>query len=86
MAAKDWLQAIKEKSAQAEAELEVAAVKPTIPVFLRVPRVCEALGLKKSKVYELLAAGRIKSVKIDGARRIPESALREFCAGLSGGD
>ena len=36
----------------------------------------------ESKVYELMAAGELRSVKIGGCRRIPESAVREFLGGL----
>ena len=40
------------------------------------------LEMGRSKVYELMAAGELRSVKIGGCRRIPESAVREFLAGL----
>lgn len=46
----------------------------------------EILCISQSKGYELLASGRLRSVLIDGARRIPESALVEFQASLTGGE
>jgi excisionase family DNA binding protein len=42
-----------------------------------------ALGLGRTKVYELMAAGTLASVKIGTARRIPREALTEFVARLA---
>lgn len=39
--------------------------------------------LGKSKVYDLLRSGQLRSVKIGACRRIPADALREFVASLS---
>ena len=47
---------------------------------LRIAEAATVLGLGKSKVYELIASGRLRSVKIDGARRIPSAAIDEFMA------
>lgn len=41
------------------------------------------LGLGRSKVYELMARGRLRSVKVDGSRRIPREALEEFVRSLA---
>jgi excisionase family DNA binding protein len=43
-----------------------------------VVEVSEFLGLGRSKVYELLYSGELKSVKIGGSRRIRYSDLGEF--------
>jgi excisionase family DNA binding protein len=40
------------------------------------------LGIGRSKVYELLAADELESVKVGSARRIPAAALEEFVARL----
>jgi len=45
---------------------------------LRIPEAATVLGLGRSKVYELIASGRLKSVKLDNARRIPVWAVAEF--------
>lgn len=37
------------------------------PVWLRVPQAVQLTGLSRSKVYELLAAGRIKSASLRDA-------------------
>ncbi len=42
----------------------------------------DLLGLGRTKVYELMAAGRIESVKIGRSRRLPVSAVHEFIEGL----
>ncbi len=40
------------------------------------------LGLGRSKVYELMAAGTLESVRIGTSRRIPQEALHEFVHNL----
>ena len=42
-----------------------------------------ALGLGRTKVYELMAGDELRSVKIGTARRIPAAALAEFVARLT---
>lgn len=38
------------------------------------------LGIRRAKLYTLLAAGELPSVKIGKSRRIPRRALIEFAA------
>jgi excisionase family DNA binding protein len=46
---------------------------------LRVEDVArEVLNIGRTRVYELLAAGEIRSVAVGRSRRIPESALQEY--------
>jgi excisionase family DNA binding protein len=40
------------------------------------------LGIGRTKVYELIAGGQLRSVKIGRCRRITASALAEFVACL----
>jgi excisionase family DNA binding protein len=40
------------------------------------------LGVGRTKVYELMRSGTLRSVKFDGLRRIPVAALAEFVAQL----
>ncbi|WP_289008524.1 helix-turn-helix domain-containing protein [uncultured Thermomonospora sp.] len=54
------------------------------PLLYTVPAAARLLGLGRSKTYELIRSGRIRSVRIDGCRRIPRAALEEFIAGLEG--
>lgn len=49
-----------------------------------IPEACERTGLRRSKMYELLASGEIESVKIGKRRLIPEEALENFVARLRG--
>lgn len=50
--------------------------------LLTVPQGAKRLGISESKVWQLMAAGRLRSVKIDNSRRIPDDAVDEFIAGL----
>lgn len=45
---------------------EIASTS-TDPVWLRVPQAVQLTGLSRSKVYELVAAGRIKSASLRDA-------------------
>jgi excisionase family DNA binding protein len=49
-------------------------------LLLTVPEAAEALAISRSKLYELLAAGAVASIRIDGSRRIPLSALEAYIA------
>ena len=51
-------------------------------LLLTVPQAAVALAVSRSKVYELLAAGLVRSVHIDGSRRIPVKALEAYIACL----
>lgn len=45
----------------------------------------ELLSISRSKLYELLADGQLRSVRIDGCRRLAVGELREYVARLAGG-
>jgi len=51
-------------------------------LLLTVPEAAAALAISRSKLYELLAAGAVRSVRIDGSRRVPVAALEIYVAGL----
>ena len=51
---------------------------------LRILEAAQILGIGRSKTYELIASGRLKSIKLDSARRVPVAALTEFLASLDG--
>ena len=41
-----------------------------------------ALAIGRTKVYELMGSGQLRSVRVGTCRRVPEVALREFVARL----
>ena len=51
-------------------------------ILLTVPEAATALAISRSKLYELLAAGVVRSVRIDGSRRVPVEALKTYVASL----
>ncbi|MFB4298276.1 helix-turn-helix domain-containing protein [Actinomadura sp. NTSP31] len=53
-------------------------------LLLTVPEAARALSISRSKLYELLASGAIRSVRIDGSRRIPLDALNAYIKTLMG--
>ena len=50
-------------------------------LLLRPIEAAEAIGLGRSKVYELLASGELPSIRIGGSVRIPVDALRKWIDG-----
>lgn len=47
-------------------------------LLLRPEEAARALGISRSKMYELLAAGRPMSIRIGRCRRVPASALHSY--------
>lgn len=50
-------------------------------LLLTIPEVAFRLGLGRSFVYQLVMSGKIPSIKLGRARRVPASALEDFVAG-----
>lgn len=51
-------------------------------MLLSVTEAGHLLGVSRAKVYELMAAGRLESVKLDRSRKVPLDALERFVQGL----
>jgi excisionase family DNA binding protein len=51
-------------------------------LLLTVTEAAESLAISRSKLYELLATGLVRSVRIDGSRRVPVEALESYVATL----
>ena len=47
-------------------------------MLLNVAETAARLGLGRTKVYELLASGALKGIRIGGARRVPLKAVNDF--------
>ncbi|MGW3135693.1 helix-turn-helix domain-containing protein [Streptomyces sp. NPDC001139] len=56
----------------------------TAPELLTVPDVMARLKVGRTKVYDLIRTHRLVSIKVDGCRRIPDAAVRDFIAGQIG--
>lgn len=53
-------------------------------LLLTPEEAAQTLSIGRSKVYELLRAGAIASVRIGASRRIPAEALRAYIGNLAG--
>lgn len=51
-------------------------------VLLKIPEVMERLAVGQTKVYELMASGELRSVKVGRARRVSSDELKRFMAEL----
>ena len=60
---------------------ELAASNPP-RLLLTVPEAARVLAISRSKLYELLASGAVRALRIGGSRRIPVSALNDCVSGL----
>ena len=47
-------------------------------LLLRPAEAAEAIGIGRSKVYELLASGDLPSIRIGGVIRVPVTALHAW--------
>ena len=47
-------------------------------LLLRPIEAAEAIGVGRSKVYELLASGELPSIRIGASVRVPVDALKEW--------
>jgi excisionase family DNA binding protein len=51
-------------------------------LLLRVDEAAAALGVSRASMYRLLAAGRLRAVRVGRSTRIPAAELERFVAGL----
>jgi excisionase family DNA binding protein len=58
----------------------------TDPLLLTPTEAARALGIGRSKLYQLLQAGALESVHIGACRRIPADALADFVGTLRSGN
>ncbi|WP_053913026.1 helix-turn-helix domain-containing protein [Streptomyces sp. SCSIO 75703] len=54
------------------------------PELLTVSEVMARLKVGRTKVYDLIRTHRLVSIKVDGCRRIPDQAVRDFIVGQIG--
>jgi excisionase family DNA binding protein len=57
----------------------------TTPIFASPKEAARLLSLSRSRIYELMDAGLIESVRIGGRRVIPVDALHDFATRLREG-
>ena len=55
-------------------------------LLYRPEQAASLLEISRTRVYELMAAGQLKSVKLGRSRRIPDAALRAFVDSLAAQD
>jgi excisionase family DNA binding protein len=53
------------------------------PIFLPIPDACRILGVGRSKLYQLIAAGEITTRKIGRKTLIPREEIASFAARLT---
>jgi excisionase family DNA binding protein len=53
------------------------------PILLRVDEAAHLLGIGRTRVYDLIRLGLLRSVKVFGSRRIPRDAIDEYVRSLT---
>lgn len=71
-----------DEHAQTDANGEV---RPLERALLTPEEAARVLGIGRSKVYELILAGTLESLKIGACRRVPADAIDAFIAALRTG-
>ena len=61
---------------------ELPADPQSVKLLLTPTDAAQALGIGRSKLYELMRAGVVESVLIDTSRRIPTAALERYVQSL----
>ncbi|WP_308346949.1 helix-turn-helix domain-containing protein [Streptomyces sp. ISL-66] len=60
--------------------MSATTTPPVEPVLLKVEAAMHALSMSRSVIYELIRAGRLRSVNEGRARFITRSAINEYIA------
>ncbi len=55
------------------------------PLLYKPEQGAEIIGIGRSKIFELIAAGQIETVRIGRSRRIPRQALEDYVERLRQG-
>ena len=53
-----------------------------LPRLLSIPQTCRLIGVGRSSLYQMMASGQVRSVKIGRRRLVPREAIDEFVANL----
>lgn len=51
-------------------------------LLLTPEEAARAVGVSRTKLFQLIRSGAVESVRIGSCRRIPSAALREYVEGL----
>jgi excisionase family DNA binding protein len=65
-----------------ESEASGDAIPVPMPVLLRPEDVALLMRIGRTKVYDLMRAGSLRSVQVGRCRRVTPAALAEFVEGL----
>jgi excisionase family DNA binding protein len=51
------------------------------PMLLSIPQTCQALGLSRSKTYELISEGRLLAIRIGRRRLVRVDSVKALAQG-----
>lgn len=66
-------------------DIDRSADQPLAPITARIADVCRATGIGRSKLYELIAAEEIATIKVGRITLIPVASVTAFLKRQSSG-
>jgi excisionase family DNA binding protein len=54
-------------------------------LLMKIPEAAALLGVSRAKLYELITAGAVPAVRVDGCRRVRSADLLAYVAALTDG-
>jgi len=62
--------------------MDAATVIAPDPLLLRVEEAAHLLGIGRTRVYDLIRLGLLRSVKVFGSRRVPRQSVDAYVQSL----
>ena len=56
----------------------MSGLQPVEPICVRVNDAARMIGIGRTKLYELISAGELETIKIGKATRVTTASLHEF--------
>jgi excisionase family DNA binding protein len=53
---------------------------PVMPITVRIREACRMTGIGRSKLYELITAGEIETIKVGAITLLPVAGIEDFLA------
>ncbi len=71
---------------RAELAAQAAPLAPVPDRLLSIDEAADALGIGRSRLYEEVSAGRLRSLKVGRRRLVPASAITAYIESLADGE
>ena len=73
-----WAYSLRTKSSPGDATQFSSEAERPLPLTVRIREACRITGISRSKLYELIKDGRLKTIKVGAITLIPMAELTAF--------